>query len=250
MLTASTMRRRIRAAAGGIVIVVANTKGGAGKSTTAWGLAHAYAAWGLVVLIIDADGQASLVVLSQVRAAAGLPELVRVIAWPNPTLYRELAGLAAGVDVVIVDGPRSANPAAPETDPRDLDCVITAGMAAHGMVLIPVPASPMDVRATERDMAGVITAARKLLPDLLVRTVLVRGSRRERITETVRVSLAAGRLGAPLSSELDRRTVYVTSLVDGRSVAELDPGGMAAIECDALAREAAYLILTHTPETR
>lgn len=83
-------------------ITFAAGKGGVGKTTCSALVAQAAAATGLRVLAVDADGQGSL--LSWANDADGLGD-VNVVALPTARLDRELPGLAAGYDVVVIDCP-------------------------------------------------------------------------------------------------------------------------------------------------
>lgn len=88
--------------AGPIVVVVANLKGGTAKSTSAAFLAHALAAMGLRVRMIDADPQGSTL------RWQGLAEWsIPVLGLPTSTLHRQIWGVIdpASVDVVVVDTP-------------------------------------------------------------------------------------------------------------------------------------------------
>jgi chromosome partitioning protein len=83
------------------IITVMNLKGGSGKTTTTAHLAHAYAARGLNVVIIDADPQQSLMRWSS-QADWELP----VMGKPVPKLYRLLHGMIGDrFDVALIDTP-------------------------------------------------------------------------------------------------------------------------------------------------
>lgn len=82
-------------------LTVCNLKGGTGKTTTAVHLAHAYAARGATVLLVDADPQGSALRWSE-YAEWDLP----TVSLPVKTLHSRLAGIVpAGTDVVVIDTP-------------------------------------------------------------------------------------------------------------------------------------------------
>ncbi len=83
------------------IITVANLKGGSAKTTSAAYLAHAYAAKGKRVLLVDSDPQQSALRWSE----AGEWD-IPTIALPVKTLHAKLAGIIpSGTDVVVLDTP-------------------------------------------------------------------------------------------------------------------------------------------------
>lgn len=84
-----------------VTITVANLKGGTAKTTTAAYLAHAFAARGHNVLLVDADPQGSALRWSE---AAEWP--IPTIGLPVKTLHSRLPGIVPpDTGVVIVDTP-------------------------------------------------------------------------------------------------------------------------------------------------
>ena len=84
-----------------ITITVANLKGGSAKTTTAAYLAHAWAASGYRVLLVDADPQGSALRWSEAADWA-----IPTIGLPVKTLHARLSGIvSAGTDLVIIDTP-------------------------------------------------------------------------------------------------------------------------------------------------
>jgi len=83
------------------VITVTNLKGGSAKTTSTAYLAHAFAAQGKSVLIIDADPQGSSLRWSE-QGEWEIP----TIAMPVKNLHTRLAGIVPPtIDIVIIDTP-------------------------------------------------------------------------------------------------------------------------------------------------
>lgn len=89
-----------------MTVTVMNLKGGSAKTTTAAHLAHAYAARGKNVLVVDADPQGSILEWSQ-DAGWDIP----VMGMAVPRLHMLLPGIIGEkVDVVVIDTPPYVKP--------------------------------------------------------------------------------------------------------------------------------------------
>ncbi len=112
------------------VITVANLKGGSSKTTTAAFLSQALHDAGLSVLLVDADPQASTLRWSE---AAGWPMVT--IGLPVRTLHTQLAGIATGHDVVVIDTP-----------PLELQAgIVHSALRAADLVVVTTAPTPMEV---------------------------------------------------------------------------------------------------------
>ncbi len=126
------------------MIVVANLKGGVGKTTSAVFLAEAAAVRTGTALLVDSDPQASAMRWADAAAEDG-PGLRSVaVALPTPDLGRRLEGIAAGYRWVVIDTP-----------PGHLG-IVQAATRAGAVMVVPCQPTLMDldrVRAT-LDVAG------------------------------------------------------------------------------------------------
>lgn len=139
------------------IITVMNLKGGSGKTTTTAHLAHAYAAKGLSVVIIDADPQQSLMRWSS-QADWELP----VMGKPVPRLYRLLHGMIGDrFDVALIDTP-----------PLDEKAGIVYGaLRASDTVIIPLQPTMLEVERLP-DVWHAIDEAAELRNDDIASMVL------------------------------------------------------------------------------
>src|SRR5215469_8395111 len=203
----------------GIVVTVAQQKGGAGKSTLAAHLAVAWAGQRRKVAVIDIDPQTSLAAWYAERKGtlngkAGL-DFAATTGWRTAA---EVERQAKSHDVVIIDSRPHA-----ETEAR-------LAVRAANLVLVPVQPSPMDVWAT-RPTLDVAKAERK--PALLI---LNRVPPRANLTEAMLAKL--DELGAGVAAtRVGNRVALATSMAEGRGITEAEPSSRAGQEIAALAEE-------------
>ena len=194
------------------VIVVASQKGGAGKTTLAGHLAvEAERAGAGPVALIDTDRQGSLAAWWNAREAP----TPLFVATTFPRLMTDLEALAArGVKLVFIDTPPAITLAI-----RDVIVYAT-------LVIVPTRPSPHDLRAVGATLE-IVEAARKPLM-----FVLNGAAKRAQITSDAAVALSQHGTVAPVT--LHHRVDYATSMIDGRTVMELDPTGASAHEVSQL----------------
>ncbi|MGH7121149.1 MAG: ParA family partition ATPase [Acetobacteraceae bacterium] len=205
-----------------IVIVVAQQKGGAGKTTLAANLAAAFARERKVALL-DADPQRTLSHWHSLRAANR--DAKASIAFLQITAWRlgiELDRITRMHDLVVIDTP-------PEiaTDARQ-------AVRAADLVLIPLQPSPPDLWAAEGTLR---LAAGEHRP---ARLVLNRAPAASRLRTAIEAEIAARELPA-LTAVLGNRTAFAAAFARGLSVLESAPRSQAAAELTALAQEIAAL---------
>lgn len=212
----------------GLIITVAQQKGGSGKTTVAAHLAVAFALSGKAVGLLDVDPQGSLGEWFE-RREAGMGEDGVGLTFRTASGWgarREAKQLARDHDVVVVDTPPKS------------DLGIRPAIEMAGLVAVPVQPTPVDLWATTPtlDMAAKEgTASLIVINRALSRALL-----------TAEMIAAAGELGhAVAAAHLGNRVAYPQSMGEGLTVLETAPGGPAAAEVEALARE----ILKRAPRT-
>ncbi len=204
----------------GIVITLAQQKGGSGKTTLAAHLAVAYALTGNAVAVLDVDPQGSLGEWFERREeklgaeATGL-DFRTASGWGA---RREAKSLARDHDVVVVDTPPKS------------DLELRPAIEAANLVVIPVQPTPVDLWATEPTLAMV---AKEGTASLLVMNRVIR-----RASITGEIAEAVAKLGhAVADAQLASRVAYAASIGEGRTVLETARSWQATVEVVALAKE-------------
>lgn len=204
-----------------MIIVVANSKGGVGKSTLSVHLAAWLHAQGHRVTLADCDTQQSS--SEWVREAA---PAVRAVRLDNPEIIlNELPLLAADADYVVADGPGSQT----ETS--------RALLLRADLAIVPCKASMLEVRALAKatEVLRVSQDIRSGLPKAVI--VLSMVGKNYRLTGDMKDAAAA--LNLPLASHaMILRQVYADAPGQGSVVWDLGSRAAdAASEIDQLFRE-------------
>lgn len=142
----ATARRVARRDEQRLVILVANSKGGCGKTTLATNLAAYFAHQGQNVTMLDLDPQQSATQWVRLRA----DPRVEALGWPSAepvSLGRLREQLKNAQDIVVIDSPAGM-------DRHTLDHVLRISQ----VLLVPVLPSPIDIRATTRFVQTVMLA--------------------------------------------------------------------------------------------
>lgn len=190
------------------VIVLANQKGGAGKTTIAGHLSVQAEADGAgPVALIDTDPQGSLSAWwNERQAPAPLFAQVELV-----NLASQLVALEqSGIRVVIIDTP----PAVTAT--------IASVIGVADLVVIPSRPSPHDLRAVGSTVDLVEAAGKPMV------FVVNGAATRARITGDAAVALSQHGKVAPVT--IYQRTDFAQSMTDGRTAQELDSGSRSASE--------------------
>lgn len=187
-----------RRKAGAIVAVVANGKGGSGKSTLTMNMAIGYGQRKLRVLVVDADIEQQTV--SKWPRPAGLSG-PKVVAWTTVDILDKLAAVIDQYDVVLIDmAGRDDRAAAPV-------------MAIADMLISPAKPSHQDLSELDR---FVRVAKAKNIPHLVV----FNEATREMTGELGQLVKEFARFKPFLPTAMQQLTGYRRAYAFGRSVLE------------------------------
>ncbi len=208
-----------------MITVVANLKGGSGKSTVVFNLALWLQSCAQPVVTYDLDPQCTLADVGAVRREEGYTPPLQV--YQQDTALPDQLAYHPGEVLVDVG-------AANMTGMRD-------ALSVADLVVIPVPPSQPDVWATQRflDIIEETLAGRESRPR--VRAFVNRADTHRAVRESDETEEALGMLDGieVLPRRLCQRTLYRRSLSEGLAVFELSPRSKAAEEFHAFA-EALY----------
>lgn len=204
-----------------MIIVVANSKGGVGKSTVAVHLAAWLHHHGRSVALADCDTQQS----SSEWCREALPDVHAVRLTTPDEIIERLPVLNREYEYVIADGPGS-----------NVDTSRTLLLVAH-LALVPCKASMLEVRALEQATRFIRQAhqVRNGEPQAVI--ILSMVGKRYRLTQDMRDAAAA--LQLPLArTPLILRQVYADAPGQGTVVSRMGPRAKdAAAEVNAVFRE-------------
>jgi len=195
-----------------MTVALVSQKGGAGKSTLALHLAVEASAQGRKALLVDLDSQGNVARWAE-RRGDRLPD---VSAEHPANLARALkAARAEGYHLIVLDTAPHADPAA------------VLAVRAADLVLVPCRPSTFDLEAirTTLDLCD-MTKKRALV-------VLNAAPIRSRVIGEAEAAIR--RDGGEVSPIVIRqRVAFQHGVIDGRTAAEFEPGGIAAQEVAAL----------------
>jgi len=204
----------------GLVVTIAQRKGGAGKTTLAAQLAVVWARQGMRVAMVDIDPQASLAAWVELRRArlganaVGF-DFAELPGWRAASWIEDQARRA---DLVVIDNPPHA-----ETEAQ-------IAVRTAGLVLIPVQPSPLDLWATTATLKMARSERRPAL------VVLNRVPSRSTLTDHIVADLAE--TGATVAAtRVGNRIVLARAMALGLGVVESADRSLAASEITALAEE-------------
>lgn len=202
-----------------MITVIGSLKGGSGKSTLTFNLAVWLEMAGAKVLVVDADPQATLRDVSDVRREEGFEPFLNLE--DGGALSPKGKGLQ-GYDEVLVD-----------VGTADIDAMKRAlGLADR--VVIPVPPSQADIWSTQRFLQFLGGVRCDGGPELL--SFINRADTHVAIRESDEA--AAALISLPgirfIKHRLCQRTVFRRSFSEGLAVYELEPRGKGSKEFYAL----------------
>jgi len=194
------------------VVAFASQKGGSGKTTLAGHMAvQAERAGDGPVALVDTDPQGSLADWWNEREAETPLFAHTSIARLGDDLER-MRGM--GIKLVVIDTPPA------------ITATIAEVIRLCDLVVVPTRPSPHDLRAV-----GVTVELVERLGKPLV-FVVNAATPRARITSEAVIALSQHGTLAP--SILHNRTDFASSMIDGRTVMEIDEGSRSGIECEQL----------------
>jgi chromosome partitioning protein len=213
------------------VIAVLNQKGGAGKTTLATNLATAYARRGRRTLLADADSQGTArnwrgAGPSSDESEKAFPD---VVGADTPESIDTLTGedVAAAFDVITIDGP----PGVTDTPGE----VTVAALKAADLVLLPVRPSGADLWATS-DLADLVTTRQDATGAPDAAFVVMQADARTNVAKEISGALEDLGISA-LDARCGFRVAYTKALGKGVAVEDIEPGGKAAAEIEAIVEE-------------
>ncbi|MEJ2453801.1 MAG: AAA family ATPase [Candidatus Thiodiazotropha sp.] len=200
-----------------MITVIGSLKGGSGKSTVTFNLAVWLEMAEAEVLVVDADPQATLSDVAEVRMEEGY----------EPFLNLKDASVLSrkklqGYDEVLIDVGTS-----------DIEAMKLA-LALADRVIIPVPPSQADIWSTQRFLKFLDDAVDGERPELL--SFINRADTHHAIRESDEAAAALVSLPGIryIKHRLCQRTVFRRSFSEGLAVYELDPRGKGSKEFYAL----------------
>jgi chromosome partitioning protein len=204
-----------------MIIVVANSKGGVGKSTVAVHLAAWLRRHGRTVALADCDAQQS----SSEWCKEAMPDVHAVRLTTPDEIIDQLPLLNREYEYVLADGPGS-----------NVDTSRTLLLVAH-LALVPCKASMLEVRALEQATRFIRQAHQVRAGEPRAVIILSMVGKRYRLTQDMRDAAAA--LNLPLAkTPLILRQVYADAPGQGAVVGRMGTRAKeAAAEVDALFRE-------------
>lgn len=213
-----------------MIIVIANQKGGCGKTTTAVNLAGTFAQRGMDVLLVDSDPQGSAM---KWRGLASGTFPVGVIALPMPVLDQEIPKLAKKYDLVVID------------TPPGMETITRSALVVADLAIIPLQPSPLDLWSGT-DIVGLVRKAQQLNPGLMTRLLLnrkIHGTRLSR--ESVE---ALKEFPFPLFvTAIHQRIALAEAVTAGKTITDFYPDGPSSSEYRALVEEIVSVGMGETP---
>lgn len=202
-----------------MITVIGSLKGGSGKSTITFNLAVWLAMADQKVIAIDADPQATLSDVIEVRSEEGYEPKIKLASVKDLNRKKKLAQF----DEVLID-----------VGTADLENLKQALRIAD-RIFVPVPPSQADIWSTQRFLKLVNSVTDDNTPEIY--GFINRGDTHRAVRETDEAAAALVSLPGIkyVKARLAQRTVFRRSFSEGLAVFELDPRSKGAREWNALA---------------
>jgi chromosome partitioning protein len=202
-----------------MITVIGSLKGGSGKSTVTFNLAVWLAMAERDVVVIDADPQATLSDVLDVRREEGYEPAVDRL---DSSLLYEPEMLAGRADVLIDVGTASMDH-------------FRQSLSIADRIIVPVPPSQADIWSTQRFLRFLASVTGAKTPEVV--GFINRADTHRAIRESDEAAAALVSLPGirHLKPRLSQRTAYRRSFSEGLAVFEQEPRGKGAAEWNALA---------------
>jgi chromosome partitioning protein len=202
-----------------MITVIGSLKGGSGKSTVTFNLAVWLELAERDVVVIDADPQATLSDVLDVRREEGYEPMVERL---DSSLLYEPEMLRGRGDVLIDVGTASMDH-------------FRQALTVADRILVPVPPSQADIWSTQRFLRFLSSVTGDNPPEVL--GFINRADTHRSIRESDEAAAALVSLPGirHLKPRLSQRTAYRRSFSEGLAVFEQEPRGKGAAEWNALA---------------
>ncbi len=205
------------------IIAILNQKGGSGKTTMAINLARALQLpkKNNNVLLIDSDPQGSATDWN----AASKGTLLPVISMDKPTLDKDIKTVKNNHDWVVIDG-------APQ-----IASLMASAIKCADVVLIPVQPSPFDIWACS-DLVDIIKARQKTASGKQLKAAFVISRMIKNTQLSKKAANALLEYDLPVfNSYTCQRIIYAESAIDGLTVLDSTPSGIASREIKKIVKE-------------
>lgn len=202
-----------------MITVIGSLKGGSGKSTVTFNLAIWLAMAEQNVAVVDADPQATLTDVLEVRREEGFVPMVERL---DAAILTDADAMKQKGEVLIDVGTASMDN-------------LKAAIAAADRIIVPVPPSQADIWSTQRFLRFVVAQVGERQPEVV--GFINRGDTHRAVRESDEAAAALVSLPGIrfLKPRLSQRTVYRRSFSEGLAVFEQEPRGKGAAEWNALA---------------
>jgi chromosome partitioning protein len=188
------------------IILVANPKGGAGKSTLATNIAGYFARQGKAVMLGDVDVQQSSLGWLSLRPA----HLPPIATWDMPASGKGPAKLPKGTTHAVIDTPAGVH-----------EDVLTRLLREADKVVIPIQPSPFDIGATSKFLASLKELAPAALRTGKAALVGIRVDERTRSADHLKAFVEAS--GIPAVTMLRDTQNYVHLAAHGLTLWDVAP---------------------------
>jgi chromosome partitioning protein len=196
-----------------MITIVGSLKGGSGKSTLTFNLAVWLVMAEASVMLVDADPQATLTDVVDVRGEEGFKPRIAVF----------------DKDALDESRLREADETLIDVGTSDMESLRRA-LALCDRVVVPVPPSQADIWSTQRFIQMIQTVERETPPEII--GFINRGDTHHAVQETNETAAALVSLPGLrfIKPRLSQRTVFRRSFSEGLAVFELEPRGKGARE--------------------